>query len=379
MPTISLCMIVKNEEQVLARCLASAKDLVDEIVIVDTGSSDKTKEIASQFTDRIYDFEWIDNFAAARNFAFAKGTGDYLMWLDADDIIQPEDAEKFRAVCETLLPHNDTIMMKYNIAFDEHGNPTFSYFRERVVRNCPAAKWEGAIHEVITPFGRIAHSHAAVTHRRKGKSDPLRNLRLFEKLLKKGAAFSPREQFYYARELYYAARYADAIAAFEKFLKDGNGWMENNIEACRVLAQCETALEHPEKALQALLRSFHYDTPRAEICCELGYYYFARDQFKRASYWYRAALLSERNDVSGAFVLEDCYGYLPFLQLCVCCDRLGQREEAVKWNDRAGLLRPQSAAYLHNKKYFDEPTENGAENCEETPVSKDTKKEEAPA
>ena len=70
--TLSVCMIVKNEEKVLARCLECLKDIADETVIVDTGSSDDTKKIAAGYTDRIYDYEWKDDFADARNFAFGK-------------------------------------------------------------------------------------------------------------------------------------------------------------------------------------------------------------------------------------------------------------------------------------------------------------------
>jgi len=78
MITISLCMIVKNEERILARCLDSVKDLVDEIIIVDTGSADATKRIAAEYTDKIYDFTWIDDFSAARNFAFSKASKEYI-------------------------------------------------------------------------------------------------------------------------------------------------------------------------------------------------------------------------------------------------------------------------------------------------------------
>ena len=94
MPTISLCMIVRDEESVLDRCLSCVKDIADEIIIVDTGSTDKTKEIAALYTDKIYDFKWIDDFSAARNFSFSKASMDYIMWLDADDVIDSENKKK---------------------------------------------------------------------------------------------------------------------------------------------------------------------------------------------------------------------------------------------------------------------------------------------
>ena len=96
MITISLCMIVKNEEDVIGRCLASVSDLVDEINIVDTGSTDRTKEIVKTYTDRIWDFEWVDDFALARNYSFQQATQEYVLWLDADDVLAEVDREKFK-------------------------------------------------------------------------------------------------------------------------------------------------------------------------------------------------------------------------------------------------------------------------------------------
>ena len=102
MVTISLCMIVKNEEDTLARCLDCIKDIVDEIIIVDTGSTDLTKEIAKNYTNLVYDFKWIDDFSAARNFSFSKATKDYCLWLDADDVISKKNQEKLKKLKETL-------------------------------------------------------------------------------------------------------------------------------------------------------------------------------------------------------------------------------------------------------------------------------------
>ena len=111
MITISLCMIVKNEEKILERCLASIHDLVDEIIIVDTGSKDNTKESAYKFNAKVFDFEWCDDFSAARNFSFSKAEKDYILWLDADDVLLEEDRDKFRNLKKTIDNSIDSVSM----------------------------------------------------------------------------------------------------------------------------------------------------------------------------------------------------------------------------------------------------------------------------
>ncbi len=110
---ISLCMIVKNEEKVLGRCLDSIVDLMDEIIIVDTGSTDRTKEIAKKYTEHIYDFEWINDFSAARNFSFSKATKDYIYAADADEVLDEENRGKFRQLKEAMLPEIEIVQMRY--------------------------------------------------------------------------------------------------------------------------------------------------------------------------------------------------------------------------------------------------------------------------
>src|SRR5690625_3043001 len=122
MITISLCMIVKNEEDVLERCLDSVKNLVDEINIIDTGSTDRTVEIAKEYTDRVYHFEWTGKFKDARNESFRHATKDYILYLDADDVLLEEDKEKFMKVKDTLNPSVDSVSMFYNAGEDEFGN-----------------------------------------------------------------------------------------------------------------------------------------------------------------------------------------------------------------------------------------------------------------
>ena len=91
-------MIVRDEQDNLPRCLASVQGLFDEIVVVDTGSKDRTVEIARSFGARVFDFVWVDDFAVARNAALARATGDYAFWLDADDLVDPPERVKLEAL-----------------------------------------------------------------------------------------------------------------------------------------------------------------------------------------------------------------------------------------------------------------------------------------
>ena len=110
--------------------------------------------------------------------------------------------------------------------------------------------------------------------------------------------------------------------------------MENNIDACCHCAYCYERLERPEQALRALLRSFTYDRPRAEVCCELGRWFFQRENLSLAAYWYALALTCVRDDSRGGFVSPDCYGYLPCIQLCVCYSRCITGPSSRAWRRR---------------------------------------------
>lgn len=346
-------MIVKNELHTLPRCLGSAAGIADEIIIADTGSTDGTVEAARRYTDKVFSFDWCDDFSAARNFAFSKARMDYCMWLDADDVILPRDRERLLELKQTLEPDTDVVMLRYQSAAPDGGVSALSYYRERLLRREGGFRWEGAVHEAITPRGKILYYDAAVTHAKSGPGDPDRNLRIFEKLISEGKGLSPREQFYYARELTYHSRDAEAAKVFQGFLDSGRGWVENNIEACLNLAACLERLGRSGEAFSALLRSFRFGEPRAEVCCELGHFFFRRGEYAPARFWYGRALQAPGAGQSGGFVLPDCHGYTPCIGLCACCWRLGETQAAREYNERAGEIKPQGAEYLYNKSFFE--------------------------
>lgn len=185
MISVSLCMIVKNEEDIIERCLNSVCDVIDEIIIVDTGSTDQTKSIVRKYTERIYDFVWVDDFAVARNYAFNQASKDYIFWLDADDILTEKDRIKFAALKETLDHRVDSVTMNYHLAFDEFGEVTSSVRRNRLVKRSNQFQWIGSVHEYLEVWEFIINSDIAVTHSSL-HHDNDRNLRIYEKRLSLG-------------------------------------------------------------------------------------------------------------------------------------------------------------------------------------------------
>ena len=165
MITISLCMIVKNEERVLKRCLDSVRDLVDEIIIVDTGSTDATKRIAAGYTDKIYDLTWNDDFSAARNFAFSKATKEYIYSADADEVLSEENRRRFRLLKETLLPEIEIVQMKYGNQLQNGTVYNFDEeYRPKLFRRQRSFVWEEPIHETVRLEPVVYDSDIVITH-----------------------------------------------------------------------------------------------------------------------------------------------------------------------------------------------------------------------
>lgn len=352
MITISLCLIVKNEEKVLARCLESVKCAVDEIIIVDTGSSDKTKEIAGTYTNLVYDFEWVDDFGAARNYAYSLASMEYQMWMDADDILPTDSLEKLLQLKETLDNAVDIVTMKYLTHFDAQGNPVLSATRERLTKREKAYAWEGAVHECIPLLGKLYHSEIEIHHKKISDGGiSMRNLEIYNKMEAFGKAFSPRHLYYYARELKDHCEWERASVYFEEFLNTGKGWVEDNIAACFNLSLCYRMMGDTEKVLPILTRSFLYDAPRAELCTEIGLHYKREKKYRTALKWLQIAGNLGKPDSIG-FVLLDYWGYIPNIESCVCCCLLGDFENAKKYNEAAALYKPGAAAIETNRRFL---------------------------
>lgn len=347
--TLAVCLIVKDEEEVLKRCLTCAKKFADEIIVVDTGSTDKSKQIASLFTQNVFDFEWNNDFSAARNFSFSKATCDFVMWLDADDFVTNGNIKKINELKKSKN-EADVYMLKYAIAFDENNNSTFTYERERILRRSMNPTWEGFVHEAIVPFGKIKHVNITIEHRKIKQTNPKRNLKIYNQR-KKETPFSPRELFYYGRELFYNKYYKSCIKTLKKSLKT-DLFSTNRIDALKIIAKAYLILGEKEKAKNFLLSIFSFAVPNSEVCCLLGEIEIQEKNFAKAKFWFMCVLNCEKDYSLGAFVEEEYYYFIPYLQLCFVCFKLGDLQSSKQFHEKAKELRPTNSVVEFNEKFF---------------------------
>lgn len=230
----SLCMIVKNESEILRDCLDSLKDIMDEIIIVDTGSTDETKKIAAEYTPYLYDYAWNDDFAAARNFAFSKATGDYIYSADADEVLDHENQDKLKALKRAILPEVEIVQMIY--VTEQLNHPTENFTRDlrpKLFKRLREFTWIEPIHETVNINPVIYDSDIEIQHRPQG-SHSSRDFGVFEKILAERGALSDRLMGMYLRELYKAGTEEELKTAEGFFERSGSRRARRERSCCAV-------------------------------------------------------------------------------------------------------------------------------------------------
>lgn len=229
---LSLCMIVKDESKLLDRCLSSVKDYIDEIVIIDTGSRDNTKEIAESFGAKVYDFEWCDDFSAARNFSLSKATKEWILVLDADEVIAEKDMKKMRELIGDdsvdgyqLIQRNYSDSLKGVSCGDDYEERRGyrSYFPSVLVRlfRNKGYRFENRVHELIDDSvkGKVINSKIPIHHLKDESKDRTEQyLRMWEKQIELTPG-SPKPYYEVAKLYKSKEEYGKALEYFKKAIE----------------------------------------------------------------------------------------------------------------------------------------------------------------
>lgn len=298
---LTLCMIVKDEEDVLERCLSSVQGLVDEIIIVDTGSTDSTKEIALKYTEHVLDKQWSHDFSAARNESIGRATSKWVLILDADEYVEQQDINKLR---EFLSTKNQRKPIGFILPIiNYHGESKFeSRITEssaaRLFANGHGIHYKNPIHEQLSihdgmihfenfPF-RIHHSgYMKEVHQRKNKSQ--RNMKIFEDIQKSGKKLTPYDFFTLANEYAAIDDYKKALYYYERSLdrsKPTDSWYSHSlnrmINTLLLMDRLGEAYELVEKSLSQWKHLSDYHFMKGIIFDHVGRYEEAIEAFTRS-------------------------------------------------------------------------------------------------
>lgn len=333
MITISVCMIVKNEEAILARCLDSLKGIVDEIIIVDTGSKDKTKEIAAEYTNQIFDFEWINDFSAARNYSFSKASMEYIYVADADEVIDEVNREKFMLLKEMLLTEVEVVQMLYTNQL-EYGT-TYNYdveYRPKLYKRLRNFQWVDQIHETVEMHPSIFDSDIEIIHLPTSNHGE-RDFQFFLSLIEKGERLSKKLVNMYAKELFIIGKEEDYMAAHKFFLEvllEEERTQEEKRDAQCVIVRSSRMKGDIHTFFKNALKGVVDKEPASEVCYELGEYFFLCEEYLEAIIWfYNAAYESEST-------LNIHYGSdFALRRLAECYGRIGNKEQEEMYGELA--------------------------------------------
>ena len=342
---------MRNAAQTLGSCLQSCCDAFEEIIVVDLGSADDTLEIARQYADKRFRYDFDDDWAAAWNFAFSKATGDYIMWLEAGDSLRPADLRRLWQLKTQLRGEADALIMPYDRLLDENGYVRVRQYRERMVRRAAGFSWEGRVHPGIPLSGTVKQADIRIVRQKGTDAGTDANLAICRRMLAERGTLSPRDTLWFARDLRESGRFREAAEQFEQFLLTPDIGAEDAVAACFELSFCYQSLGDRARMADVLVHSLKYASPRAEICCRIGETFFDREQYKDAAFWYDLALKLDPPTETG-FRCPDYEGYIPALQLCLCHYRLGNIPKAAEYNRMAGEFKPRDASVRSNERFF---------------------------
>ncbi|WP_394870748.1 glycosyltransferase [Clostridium butyricum] len=340
---LSLCMIVKNEDQNIKSCLSKVVDFVDEIIIVDTGSTDNTKNIASEFTKKVYDFKWCNDFSKARNFAISKAANDWILVLDADEFVTNffrDNVNKF--IKNSLNKKKVGRVQRINIMEDPNGNKKYI---ERVNRlfNRNYFNYEGIIHEQITDLNGetyeteivdIIVEHVGYTKEVLHRTDKIkRNISLLEVAVKNDSE-DPYLYFQLGKSYYMMKDYKTSVLYFEKALSFELDFRREYVED--LVETYGYALINSGRYSEALILEncieIYSELPDFQFV--MGLVYMNNAKFTQAVERFLKCTKFSRSKVEGITT------YSAYYNIGVIYEVLGFKENAIEYYNMCGDYEP---------------------------------------
>jgi len=354
-PKLSVCLIVKNEEELLGQCLESLKDVWNELVVVDTGSTDNTVEIAKSFGARIGHFPWIDDFAAARNYAESLCFGQYIYMQDADEVLV-EGGEIIREIVEQGKLDGVSPMLVFS-RDPETAKPASTFQRQEMLHKHNGTwRWAGAAHNWLRGPCRHEEPRIVVEHLNRPSGDRPNHCDIFQALranCNDPNAPLERSIFYLARQYFYEKCYHETIAMVTLMLQSPPSWPIQRARACIMAGDSWRAVGNMDLAAQAYLKAIAECPTTAEPFFCLDKLRYDQQRWLEAATWFKASTVAEPG---GYFVDRSIYEWRRYDLLAVCLHKLGRFEDARRYGAKALAARPNDERLKRNMEYYEAAT-----------------------
>jgi len=337
-PTISLCMIAKDEEAFIEDCLKSVQGLVDEIVVVDTGSTDRTMEIAQRYGARVVRHLWRDDFSDARNVSLQHATGDWVLWLDADERLERGSTQAIRnAVCDPRFA--GYLVEIVNDVGDLHSSSTFVHRACRLFRRLPIARFEGRIHEQVVPslerngyevaylkgvrIRHLGYRQDIVTDRRKHE----RTIRMLREEVQKNPD-DLFQRFNLGNAYYVAGQYAEAVRELEPIVDRIEPHADHAAIGYVLLANALYAVGQHERVLEAHRRAQKRGIDHPGLHFADGYAYLSLRRYAESAEAFQRAIAArdEEHFVGGDTSVTGFKAYYGLAQAYLGLEQLDKSE-----------------------------------------------------
>ncbi len=343
---ISVCMIAKNEEKHIEECCRRLVPYGFEIVLVDTGSDDRTTELAQNYTDKIYHFKWCDDFSAAKNYAIAKASHDWILSLDCDEYIESIDENVLALCMKTQIKNAGRILLRNR--FRENGQPVYEQIRLCRFINRNYYRFEGAVHEQLEPFDpdknpddikKVYDVPITVLHvgydcgEEEMRAKSLRNIRLLEdELAKEGSDpylyFQLGQSFRKLKDYESARRYFDLGLSMD--IEPSLGYVQTMIES---YGYTLLDLKRNQEAL-GLLNVYDIFAVRADFVFLAGLIYMNNGLFDQAIKEFKKATTMEE------FAIDGVNSYKANYNIGVIYECTGNIADAKKYYQKCKEYEP---------------------------------------
>lgn len=319
MPSISATLIVRDACDSIAECLQSFIENVDEVVVVDTGSVDGTLEVLEDLRRahshlRIEHFAWIDDFAAARNAALDHATGDWVLWIDADDVA--ENAHEFRRLAADQPDDVRAVYLPYDV------RPGTTFWRERLVRR-GQYRWAYPVHETLclvegtSAASRTVRSEVArIVHRKEEESHDRTNERnlaihraYHEQLSAEGELADGRSYFYFANDLHAGGYFEEAIRRYWQAIAVST-WHDERYQAHHYVAECLRKMGRPGEAIAVYLLALEVDPSWPDAYFGIAKCHYSLMDWEQVVSWTARGFEHPRVDTL-CVTFDDDYDYWP--------------------------------------------------------------------